>query len=588
MLFLPELKLPNDTALATGHVLDSPNRAAFAGWTALFVLFAVAAPLFVCMAPEVDVTLYDIAARNVLRGQVLYRDLFDNNFPGIVWLHMAIRSVFGWSSEAIRLVDLSFVAGNVALLVCWMRSWQSSAAARAWTAFTLFAFYLGTSEWCHCQRDVWMLVLAQLAALVRLRKLERLLAGNSTAMSAFYHSILEGLFWSAAVWIKPHVIIPAAALWAVSQLMWYRHAGWSGRLWMADSFGLLAAVLAVGAIGIAWLHMTGAWSSFLDVMFNWNPEYVSHGRNAGLRFLRIELFVDRMWPWLLVHAVAMPLAVVCLFEACSRSAEHDGDRKFHPRGLVLLSTFYVAWMAQAVLLQNLLDYIHVPPLLLGIVVIVGLWPRKLVPSATKIAFTTFVLVAALKHPMLEPQRLRLWPRCLQEGSTAEIRDLLALTRRTSWEDLAKVGDYLSDLELRDGELTCYNNPTNPLYLALNLQPSTRFVYPDNVMRCNPGHRDEVRRDLAASKQRVVVSDLYLLGSNANLYSSESRKSPDAEAILRQFPWSQPILFRSGRYLVHRVTGPFDRCWPEPAVRSDPIRNAANSAETTLIHRITMP
>lgn len=39
--------------------------------------------------------MYDVAARNILRGGVHYRDVFDTNLPGIVWLMAAIRSAKG-------------------------------------------------------------------------------------------------------------------------------------------------------------------------------------------------------------------------------------------------------------------------------------------------------------------------------------------------------------------------------------------------------------------------------------------------------------------------------------------------------------
>ena len=34
----------------------------------------------------------------------------------------------------------------------------------------------------------------------------------------------------------------------------------------------------------------------------------------------------------------------------------------------------------------------------------------------------------------------------------------------------------------------------------------------------------------------------------------------------RYPWREPIVFRSGRYLVHRVTGPADRFWREEEER----------------------
>ena len=40
-------------------------------------------------------SLYMMAARNLLQDRVHYRDLFDTNMPGFVWVTTAIYSVFG-------------------------------------------------------------------------------------------------------------------------------------------------------------------------------------------------------------------------------------------------------------------------------------------------------------------------------------------------------------------------------------------------------------------------------------------------------------------------------------------------------------
>jgi hypothetical protein len=78
----------------------------------------------------------------------------ETNFPGIVWAHMAIRSLFGWRPEVLRGADLAIVVSSVWLLTRWLpRSGPSW--GRVATATALFAFYLSTNEWCHCQRDVW-------------------------------------------------------------------------------------------------------------------------------------------------------------------------------------------------------------------------------------------------------------------------------------------------------------------------------------------------------------------------------------------------------------------------------------------------
>ena len=86
------------------------NASAWLAGVALTAFLVAGLPLFVCMPLWADVTLYDLCARNLLRGGVLYRDILDTNLPGMVWLHALIRALFGWRSEVIRLVDCGIMA----------------------------------------------------------------------------------------------------------------------------------------------------------------------------------------------------------------------------------------------------------------------------------------------------------------------------------------------------------------------------------------------------------------------------------------------------------------------------------------------
>ena len=108
--------------------------------------------------------------QTMLSGGVLYRDVFETNLPGIVWIHAAIRTLAGWSSEAMRLVDVAVFGAIVWLLMRLLRRQGASAAVRVATAFACCWCYLSVSEWCHCQRDTWMLLPALAAVSLRLRR----------------------------------------------------------------------------------------------------------------------------------------------------------------------------------------------------------------------------------------------------------------------------------------------------------------------------------------------------------------------------------------------------------------------------------
>ena len=79
-----------------------------------------------------------------------------------------------------------------------------------------------------------------------------------------------------------------------------------------------------------------------------------------------------------------------------------------------------------------------------------------------------------------------------------------------------------------------------------------------MLLCFPSRREQVRRALAASGHRYVVSDLgaVLLAKDA---VAERPGRPLAlppafpEERTQEFPWALPVAFRAGRYLVHEAT-----------------------------------
>jgi hypothetical protein len=91
------------------------------GLVALAAVLVIGVPLFLRTPVWVDVTYHDVSAWNVLHGGVHYRDVFETNLPGMVWLHCLVRPVVGWSHEAIRIVDLVVFGTVLWLLTRLMR-----------------------------------------------------------------------------------------------------------------------------------------------------------------------------------------------------------------------------------------------------------------------------------------------------------------------------------------------------------------------------------------------------------------------------------------------------------------------------------
>lgn len=567
-----------------------PRRRTLAWWlarAALVILLVVNVPLFLRMPLETDATLYDLCARSLLRGGMEYRDVFNQGMPGMTWLHAAVRTLFGWSWVAIRAVDLLIVAGIIIVLVRWLRLLQRPWTACFWAALALAAFYLFTPEGNHVQRDIWMLLPAVIAMSLRGRTLIRLTESGERPAKLIQESAVEGFCWALAFWIKPFVAVPALCCWGVGAAWTLRARPQARRLVLEDAAGVLLGGIVAGAIGIGWLVFSGAWPYFIDIMRNWNPEYYRFARSIGWTPARLATKFQVFFPWLMVHVLAVPLAIYMIARALAEPRGPGAER----RGLqALLAGLYLGWLAQSIWPQNLLEYIMVPPILLGLAVVASVepplrdrflrritganlgwaWlPRRRLDArgiradrrAWLCVFAGFAAMAAGHHPTFFPQRLMLWPRCWHEPTNGELLDSLSLTDSTDWKDLYKVRDFLRRHGAASGTVTTYGLGTQVLCLQLNLEPTSRWVYVDQMLACFIRHRQQILQDVMSSRQRFIVTDLRAVGftrdraADAQLLGPRDLHLVMPDELRTQFPWSEPVVLRAGLYSVHEIRPP---------------------------------
>lgn len=588
-----------------------PWRSATLGWLTFGLVAAVGVPLFLRMPVWIDVSLYDLAARAILSGGVHYRDVFDTNPPGFVWAVCLVRSLFGWSPEAIRAVDLAVVSAVGVLLVRWARLAGATAAGVAWAAAGAAGFYLFVSEFNHCQRDVWMMLPALAAARFRLARARR--AGPPrTPDELFRDAAVEGAVWGLAVWVKPHVLFVAAAAWAATAA---RLAGGRWSRAAADLGGAVVGGAAVGAAGVAWLVGSGAWPYFWDVFTEWNTSYL--GRVFGELPDRVGCQLGYFPPWSLLTLAAVPLAVLNVLDARPwRAHPEPGDWPGRrPPGWLytpaagadarlargVLAAVYLAWALTAFLLQKRYHYVHVPDTLLMMAVFAAnrwavAFPVLLLQGAV-IAFLAAgpslpawrELPAAARHvvghyPGGDPDRLRWWPDCFGPAVPPELRNGVAFEATSypgaDWVELAEVAAFLRGQGVRDGDVMCWHDTPHVLYLELGHRPPIRFVHLSTMTGLGPEPYRRVRAEVraAAPKVRYVVSDLQRVALTYPDWARARMREcgPDLlppvvpEYCRDTFPLDQPAVFRSGngrgRFVVHEVVGPVWEVdvpnWPE--------------------------
>jgi hypothetical protein len=566
-----------------------PWRLAAPGWVVLVVIAAVGVPLFVRMPLWCDATLYDVAARNVLDGGVHYRDVFDTNPPGFVWLVCLIRATCGWSPEVMRAADLLVVAGATALLLRWAKAAGADPAARAWTAAAVAGFYLFTSEFSQVQRDVWMMLPACAAVLVRLRRIERMRAGPTSGGRVFWGAMAEAAIWGCGFWVKPHLGLVALAVWLATAPALAASGRWPLRRLGADVLGQLAGLALVAAAGAGWLVATGAWPHYLDVNRNWNTGYwdVIRAEQADRNEFRFGYFP----PWSAGLRVALPLAAVNLIAGLVRCRRTD-DPRWTARAA--LGAALLAWFAIGLYLQRPFRYVHVPEIVLMLAVFAAnRWAVAFWLIALRVAAGLFLLYAAdrpevwawhgrrchesaVYRDVLDPlpgwaaDRLAWWRRCFGREVPRELRLGVALEPQelggTDSVQLGAVEDFLRAEGVKDGELLCWHEATHPLYLSLNVRPPVRFMHVGTAMGMGRWQREQVAAEVrrAMPGVRFVVSDLHRVTWQRDaLLDLAPDGLPWAIPAWQRttFPFDQPVVFRSpgGRYLVHRVVHPVREC-----------------------------
>jgi hypothetical protein len=199
--------------------------------------------------------------------------------------------------------------------------------------------------------------------------------------------------------------------------------------------------------------------------------------------------------------------------------------------------------------------------------------------------------------MLCPHKWRHWPRCFSEGSTPALRDDIKNIpyyppHITEWidparviknlglgvelpqaqpymyvcdyQDLDRVASFLRQRGVRDGEAVCYHNTTTSLYRELGILPPAETFWYDMDVHAWPQREPYMRERLDTAwkdrtRPRYIVSDLQR--GTRSLPPPPDPAHPLAlpdsfpPSWRDRFPWSEPIVFRAGRYAVHEYRSP---------------------------------
>lgn len=518
-------------------------------WCAIAALLVSNVPLFLCTPLTHDATYYDLQVQCIQNGGVLYRDLLEPNLPGVVWIHYAVRAIGGWSPAALRVFDLVMFSGTVYLLCVLGFHGRLRSSIPPLFVLAAFLFYLSTSPWNHCQRDLWMLLPSLGALFLRASTVSSWAGAGAVAKWHIQRSFVEGALWGVAFWIKPHVAIPAAAVILASLMM----LNWSRRT-LASVASVIAGGMIVGIAGSCWLIANDVWPHFWETQLHWNPEYLAARRYWTWSVEGVEVF-NGFPPWSFLHLIAIPCAAYDLVRGWRSRHDVADSTTDASRRRLLLSALYLGWMLQAVVLQQAFSYVQTPGVLLAIALTACRPCAPELVSMRRSFVTTVFAIALVTSPCIDRTRLGCWPACVTRGPTIELGAALQPGDDQGWNNYPGLVEYLQSQSVSDQDVEVYHSRLLSLYLDLGLRPPHRYALPDVHRAFFSSRSLEISETIQRSRYRFVVTDLRTLGvTTADLARLAERSSPNMQLPsmwAQRYPFTLPVLFRSGPFCVHK-------------------------------------
>jgi len=256
----------------------------------LFRIASIAEPL------GIDQSLWASAVRGMSRGQLLYRDVWEQRPPGIYLIYLVGFSMLGWTAATVAWLDILASVATTGLLYVIVRRLASGTmgllAAALYAALTMPAGlyrYGGFLERSVC--ETFIVVCVALTAWCAVRFTE---SGSNLSAGGV------GLWTGAAIVLKPNagLYLPALVLW----MALYRHGrSRSTRDLVRPISAALGATAVVPVVIIFWLWSIGVLDEARIAVVDFNRFYVGQGFTVGgqaLAFSKavwLRMKTDALW-----------------------------------------------------------------------------------------------------------------------------------------------------------------------------------------------------------------------------------------------------------------------------------------------------
>jgi hypothetical protein len=255
-----------------------------------------------------DQATYLVIGDGLLRGQQLYRDLWDTKPPGVFYIYSIVVKLLGHQMWSVGLLDIFWLLAISYFLFCFAKRHVGNAAAAV--AVLLNATWHCRAGYVNAGQPETFIVLLVFAA-------AWLVASEGRWMMTHY--FLAGLLLAAAFWIKYNAIAFLPLVLLVSQFDWrgmdslpFRFRlliPWQRWLWRTAS--LLSGFLIFSAAVLGYFWLSGSLPSLWEAQFKVVQRYVAMGVAHTPNYLALAVFstIAAIGYWTLVAAnVALLIA----------------------------------------------------------------------------------------------------------------------------------------------------------------------------------------------------------------------------------------------------------------------------------------
>lgn len=208
-----------------------------------------------------DAALYQLGAKALSEGEMIYRDFWDLKQPGIYLFHWLGGSLFGFTERGLHLFELLYMIAFAVLQLIVIRRYLSSQwLAPAVPLLTVGGYYALSTEW-HLTQPA-MLLSAPLFCVLALL----------TAPAARWRSVVAGGAGAVAILFKFAVAPVVACLFVAGWLIDRNAQGKSAaKLWRDRLLPAALGAAAVSGALLLWLHRHDALQPFIWVFQTWAP-----------------------------------------------------------------------------------------------------------------------------------------------------------------------------------------------------------------------------------------------------------------------------------------------------------------------------